>query len=82
MSRPDADTLFRENLLRLLEAPEIAERFAQMETMVVDQIVVTEDPEERLELCRYLKTIRDFKKGIATFNMQRVKGIARRHSDG
>lgn len=82
MSRPDAGTRFRENLRRILEYPEIAERFTEMEKLVVDQIVVTDDPEERLELCRYLKTIRNFKMGVATFKMQERDARKRMKTDG
>ena len=81
MPRPDADTLFAANLRRILEYPEIEERFRRMEADTTDRIVAATDDEERLELCRYLKVLRDFRKGQASFKSMRVEAEERRKAN-
>ena len=82
MARPDRDIQFRDSLERILEYPEVAERFARMEAMTVDEIVSTSDEEQLLELCRYLKTLRNFRKGVASYSSMRRRAEAKREADG
>ena len=82
MARPDADTLFRDALNRLLAAPEIVERFEMMEALTVDALIEEEDAETRLELCRYLSVIRKFRSGMTVgFKAMREQALARKESN-
>lgn len=82
MARVDAqvvrETQFQEDLKRLLEHPEIVERFSRLELAVIDEIVGEENEEVLLELCRYLKTLRQFRKGVAGFKAAREAAEMRR----
>ena len=79
MARPDADTSFRDALHRLLEFPEVIERFEMMEALTVDALIEEEDAETRLELCRYLSVIRKFRSGVTVgYKAMKAQAIARK----
>ena len=66
MPRPDAESQYRESLARLLEIPEVVERFKRLEELTVDEIVAAKEPEAVLEAARHLRVLRRFRQGVAS----------------